>query len=123
MKMRRVYCAGPYDGDGVIKVLSNIRQGLNTTRDLLVSHNFATFVPWFDWLWGLLGDMPKELYQQQSLAWLDGSEAVFVLPGWESSGGTRREIARASEIGIPVFFELEKLLEWREKIDAEEVEA
>jgi len=34
---------------------------------------------------------------------------LFVLKGWEDSPGAKREIKKAEELGIPVFYEGEKL--------------
>ena len=46
--------------------------------------------------------LTKEEYQQNSLAWVDVCDEIWILKGWETSGGTIREIARAEELGIPV---------------------
>jgi len=47
------------------------------------------------------------------MAWLEACDAVIVVnEGWEESVGTVREIARARELGMPVFFSLEGLNSW-----------
>lgn len=47
------------------------------------------------------------------MAWLRKSDAVFVLPGWMESAGTLAEIKEANRLGIPVFFEIDDLMEWK----------
>jgi len=39
------------------------------------------------------------------MAWLSVSDMVVVLEGWEQSEGTKAEIKRAEELGIPVTYE------------------
>jgi len=46
-----------------------------------------------------------------SMAWLDVSDAVLVLPKYRKSGGTNLEIARAKELGIPVFYSIEDIID------------
>ena len=45
-----------------------------------------------------------EQYQKNSLAWLDASDMMLVLPGWEHSKGTKAEIARAKERGMEIIW-------------------
>jgi hypothetical protein len=44
------------------------------------------------------------------MQWLEVSDAVLVVQGFERSTGTRREIARAGQLGIPVHFSFEDLV-------------
>ena len=110
----RVYVAGPYSADNVIDVLANIRKGQKSAYELLKA-GFAPFCPWLDYQLSFYGEITIEEYRDYSIAWLDGSEAVFVLPGWEKSSGTKAEMARAKELGIPIFFNKKDLYEWAEK--------
>jgi len=108
----RVYVAGPYSADNVIDVLGNIRRGVALSAQLL-AEGYAVFCPFLDFQLALTpygAMLPKEAYQKNSMAWVDVSDAVLVLlPGWEKSGGVRREIERASELDIPVFYSLADL--------------
>ena len=108
----RVYVAGAYSADNVIQVLANMRRGIELSY-LVLKAGFAPFVPWFDYHFSLLGDVDLEDYYEYSLAWLEASDALIVQPvGAEESTGTQKEIKRAEELGIPVFYSLDKLLEW-----------
>ena len=37
------------------------------------------------------------------MAWLEVSDAVVLVPGWEQSNGTKKEIEVAEKLGIPVY--------------------
>jgi hypothetical protein len=74
---------------------------------------FSVYIPGIDFLMGMIfGDWVYDDYFNNSQPWLYVSDAVFVCPGWESSEGTKREIASAKERGIPVFFDCETLVAW-----------
>jgi hypothetical protein len=102
--MKRVYVAGKYSADNVIDVLSNIRNGVDFAANVLID-GYAVFCPHLDHhfaisMWG--DDITKKMYQDNSMAWLEVSDAVFVMPDSEKSHGVQREIERAMELGIPV---------------------
>lgn len=105
--MKRVYVAGAYSADNALGVLDNMRRGMRLAL-MVLKAGFAPFVPWFDYHFSLMSDMTIEEYYNYSMAWLEASDAVIVQPvGAEQSKGTRAEIARANELGIPVFNEEE----------------
>ena len=53
-----------------------------------------------------------EDYYQYSIAWLEVSDAILVVPGSEESKGTQKEIDRANELKIPVFYTIRDLVIW-----------
>ncbi len=111
---KRIYIAGKYDDKDIVSCLSNIRKGLEMAS-LLMKKGYAVFCPFADFLYAFTSSGPylsKNEFQDNSMAWVDVSDALLVLPGWETSGGTKREIARASDLGKPVFFTVEGLDEW-----------
>ncbi len=102
--MKRVYIAGPISG-GTLETLANIRRGLKAAcRAIKLGH--AVFSPHLDFQLNLVAEPGDVLsvaeYQDNSMAWLEVSNEVWVLPGYENSNGTKREIARAHELKIPV---------------------
>lgn len=118
--MKRVYVAGAYSDNNVISVLKNIGRGEHYAQAVFKS-GLAPFTPWHDKTfviqnWSDTFDV-KQFYDY-SLAWLDVSDAVFVIPNhnglkdWQQSKGTLAEIKRAEELNIPVFFTLTKLIKW-----------
>jgi hypothetical protein len=72
---------------------------------------FAPFCPHLDFHYSLMveddTDFTVKEYYKYSMAWLEVSDAVLLLPGWEDSKGTLAEIERARELNIPIFNRLE----------------
>jgi hypothetical protein len=110
--MKRVYVAGAYSAGNVLAVLDNIRKGMRVGLEVLLT-GYAPFVPWFDFHFNLMlrdGELlTVQDFYNYSMAWLEVSTAVLVVPGWENSKGTNAEIARAQELNIPIFYSLDEL--------------
>jgi predicted Rossmann-fold nucleotide-binding protein len=51
-----------------------------------------------------------EDFYEYSIAWLEKADAVLVVPGWEDSVGTKKELARAKELSIPIYYSMAELL-------------
>jgi hypothetical protein len=115
MNRKKIYVAGKYSADNVLQVLENIRIGMRVATRLLID-GFSPFCPWLDhhFVFMLHGDEKLEVkdFYEYSLSWLEVSDAVLVLPGFESSKGTAKEIERAKELFIPVFYDEKELKEW-----------
>lgn len=101
--MRLVYIVGPYTGADWIKTGENIDRAEE-----------------FSFLVAQLGAMPvcpHSLTRRKSIAtaqpyefWIAGTmrllercDAAVTAPGWRNSRGSVGEVARAGELGIPVF--------------------
>ena len=114
--MKRVYVAGLYarNDDGsladLIGVLQNIRTGQAASLKVLRA-GMAPYCPWLDYQFSLLDDVPipKKAYQANSMAWLEVSDAVWVISGECTGHGVDREIACAEELDIPVYRSFEEL--------------
>jgi hypothetical protein len=111
--MKRVYVAGKLNDDacGYIKNVHRMIIWAEKVRKL----GFAVFVPGLDFLQGVIfGNWDYLDYFDNSQPWLDVSDAVFLVPGWEKSKGTAKEIERAKSKNIPIFSNLTNLaLHWR----------
>lgn len=119
--MIRVYVAGRYSADNVMDVARNIREG-RSMGAWLQALGYAPFVPWLDWELAVIRDLPKESFLEVGLSFLEACNCILLVPGWESSNGTHAEIARANELGIPVFKTIANLETWaeeREKRDSD----
>ena len=105
------------NGNHVTEYLNNIRRGIRASTHLIIQ-GFAVFSPFIDfsyWLTLYPGEaITEDMIKAHSMAWLEVSHAVLVLPKWENSIGTIKEIKRAEELGMPVFYDTVKLLAWRD---------
>jgi len=95
--MVKVYIAGPYTrGD----VAVNVRAALSAANTL-ADAGYAPFVPHLTHFWHLLFPHPYEFWMDLDLAFLPCCQAVLRLPG--ASDGADAEVAKAQELGMPVF--------------------
>lgn len=100
----RIYLAGKYSDDNVIEVLNNIRTGIKVAAQLLKSGN-DVFCPWLDYQFQFFEELTMEDYYRYSMSFLEHwAEEVWVLPGWENSEGTKKEVEQANLLLIPVRF-------------------
>ena len=53
-----------------------------------------------------------EDYIKHSLEMLRHCDAIYLMPGWETSEGVKRELAEAALLGRPVFECIEDLQAW-----------
>ena len=107
---KRVYVAGSYNADNVIKVLDNIKRGTKVSVDLL-KKGYVPFCPWLDFHFFWFADITFDEIRNYSMGWLEVSDCIYVLKGSENSKGTQSEIERAMELGIPVLYEGLDILE------------
>lgn len=120
-KIKRVYIAGaitPYPTEHpVLGFLGNIRRGVRASLDVLLA-GYVPFSPFLDFqYWFYLRDsenITEKMIKDLSMSWLEVSDAVLVLPKWRKSDGTKAEIARAKELNIPVFYNLEDMQDYEE---------
>jgi len=119
MKRIRVYVAGMYSADNVLDVLRNIGRGQKICAHLF-KLGFAPFCPWHDRSYVMeYPDYPftVEEFYDFSIAWLEVCEVVYMSekdwPNWQSSVGIGKELKRADEIKIPVFYNERDLLDYR----------
>ena len=112
--MKRIYVAGAYSADNVHDVLRNIGRGEHMAAQLF-DKGYAPFCPWHDKDFRIKRpemNVPDGQFYKFSLTWLEVSDALLILPGWEHSKGTIKEIERAAELGIPVFYNIGDLDNW-----------
>lgn len=113
--MKRVYVAGAYSADNVIMVLDNIKNGMRLSTQVFLA-GYAPFCPWFDFHYQLMLRDNEHLtvkdYYNYSIAWLEVSDCLLIgdWPECEHSYGTKKEIERAIELGIPIYRSLQELI-------------
>jgi hypothetical protein len=102
--MKKIYLAGAYSADNVMDVLHNIGIGIKMATKILKEGN-APFCPWLDYHFAMEDQtIPKENFYKYSLAWLEVSDEIWVIPDWKDSKGTIKELDRALELNIPIKF-------------------
>ena len=100
--MKRIYVAGSYSASNVIEVLNNIKRGTEQCVKILKQGD-VPFCPWLDYQFQFYDtSLTINDYYRYSIAWLEVSDEIWVMPNSENSKGTQSEIERANELNIPV---------------------
>jgi len=114
--MKGIYIAGAISDADVTKHYDNKRRMIQLAKRVSLA-GYSPFVPCLDE--EIVRHMTddemrcindKTFYYERSMVWLEKSDAVVLVAGWEDSNGTHKEIARANKLGIPVYISLEKLM-------------
>jgi hypothetical protein len=106
--MKRVYVAGKLNASAV-DYIKNVHKMI-VWAEKVRKAGFAVYIPAIDLLAGIVhGNFSYDDYFNNSQFWLDASDAVFLVPGWEDSDGTKREIRRATKQYIPCFTDIDKM--------------
>lgn len=112
----RVYLSGPITAGNRNH---NFHQSVEAQRELMLA-GFAPLNPMqtmilpFAWE----KDFPHALWLECDFAWIEVADAVLRLPGY--SVGADAELEFAQEKGVPVFYALGQLKEWRDRLIAKE---
>ncbi len=110
--MKRCYCAAKLSSPDVCKYLQNVSANMVQAEELR-QLGVSVFVPAVDLLMGIkFGNYEYSDFFDYGQMWLDASDFVYLTPNWETSKGTRREIERATEKGIPVFDNINQVKEF-----------
>lgn len=102
-KKIRVYVSGPYTkGDQVI----NVRNAV-LASDRLFTDGYFPYCPHLTHLWHTIAPRPWQDWMNLDLEWIAACDCLLRLPG--ESKGADMEIAKAIELGIPVYYSIEEL--------------
>ncbi len=110
--MKRVYVAGAYSADNVVDVLKNIGRGETYAAKIFLM-GFAPFCPWHDKDYVIKNwnqEFTVKMFYEYSLAWLEVSDVLFLVPGYENSKGTIAEIEKATVLRIPIVHSFDELI-------------
>jgi hypothetical protein len=115
MKLK-VYVGGKLNSDAV-GYIQNMHRMIVAARALR-RRGFVVYVPCLDFLEGIVdGEFEYEDYFDNSQPWLLASDCLFVVPGWETSEGTKREIALAEASGIKVFYDFTNICKYKNYVE------
>lgn len=113
-KMYRVYIAGKLNGMAV-DYIKNFHVMIKEAEEVRKT-GFSVYVPCLDFLMGFYaGNYDYKDYFENSQPWLKVSDAVYVCKNWRTSNGAKKEIKTVKNLNIPVFYNLEDLIKWREQ--------
>jgi nucleoside 2-deoxyribosyltransferase len=109
--MKTVYVAGPFRGKDSWEMEQNIRRAETLALEVWRA-GFAALCPHCNTRF-FQGAAPDEVWLDGDLALLTGCDAVLMTPDWERSQGARAEREFALGQGVPVFYTLESLVQWK----------
>ena len=102
----KVYVAGPMsNGD----TGQHIRNAIELAS-WIYERGAIPYIPHLTHFWHMIRSHTYEEWLDMDMEWLEICDALICLPGL--SPGTDREIARARDLGIPVFTDREALAQW-----------
>ena len=106
-KAMTVFIAGPHTkGDACM----NVRAGMDMYHEL-ADLGFAPYCHLLVHFQHIVHPRSYGDWLELGFVWLDRCHCVFRLSG--ASDGADAEVARAQENGMPVFYDIPSLLEWR----------
>ena len=118
--MKRIYIAGslspkgarPDCSNGAIEYLFNVRDMIHAAV-LLIRKGWAPFCPALDILYFLYLPPGEQIEERTimdvSLAWLQASDAILMLPRWMLSAGSCAEHEEAQARGISIYYHIDEV--------------
>lgn len=104
--MKKVYIAGPYSkGDTAI----NVKKAMDIANEL-INLGYAPFCPHLSHFLHINNQQPYEKWLELDIVFLECCDYLLRFPG--ESEGADKEVIRAKELGIPVFYNLFDLMEY-----------
>lgn len=112
--MLKVYIAGKLR-DTVPDYIANLGRMIEHSIKVR-QRGYAVFVPGLDVLLGIKSKrkITYRQYFENSFAFLEACDAVYVVPKSENSEGVKREIKHAKKLGIPVFYNIDDMCQYFE---------
>ena len=101
---KTVYIASPYSEGNK---LWNVQYSLLVAEGL-IRYGFLPYTPLLSHYWNEYSEHDYEYWMELDLAWLEQCDIVLRLPG--KSHGADREVNRAFELNLPVYYNLRKLI-------------
>ena len=106
---KRIYISGPLTADDICEMIVNVRTAKQAARDL-IDAGFGPFCPHLTYYLQECGwSASHDDWLAVDLRWVDVSEAVLMLAGWEFSPGARMEKLRAARNSIPICFSVKAI--------------
>ena len=107
----KIYVAHRYNG-GTLETLANIGRAVDVGVELAKKGHYP-FVPHLDCLIAIQskGCLPIEYYYNSSMAWLQASDAIFIVDAndVDTSKGVKAEFDWAVQNGFTIYYDLNKV--------------
>jgi hypothetical protein len=101
--MIKVFISSPYTlGDVAVNVKNQIDMA-----NILMDLGFSPYAPLYNHFQHMAHPRSYEEWMEHTLCWVEASDCILRLDG--ESEGADREVLRASELGMPVFYSLKEL--------------
>lgn len=105
MKIPLLYIAGPYRSITRAGVDANIATARRVGA-LAAAKGWAPLVPHTNTAhMDELVDLGDQFWLDATMEMMRRCDAVLLCPGWTLSSGTKDEVAEATRLGLPIFFE------------------
>lgn len=105
--MLKIYVAGPISAKDDYGINDNVQAGILVGREI-AKMGFYPFIPHLYWFAGF--DFTWSEWINFDDVWLRQCDALYYM---SSSPGADIELEHAKELGMPIFFTLSELQEWK----------
>lgn len=106
-----VYVAGPFTTGGGTNVISNIRAA-TLVADHIANLGFGVFIPHLNFAWELAAPHEYEFWLDQDVQVLLRCDAVYRIQRASQGADIEEEVAK--EHNIPIFYDYETLMAWKQ---------
>jgi hypothetical protein len=111
--MKIIYTAGPYRSPfGEHYVFENIMKARDASLFIWRNGGVAICPHLNTFLFGGAHGLPDKTWLNGDLEIIKRCDGIFMIPGWESSDGSKRELAWAKEHGLKAMFSYEDIINY-----------
>lgn len=106
-----IYIAGPYSADTGTDIESNVLQATLIGQQLMRLGHSVICPHSMTHKWDEDSGLSYRDFMRQCLDLLKRCDAIYLLPGWENSDGSRLEFHKARKKHIPAYYKLDDVPE------------
>ena len=105
--MRVVYVAGAFRANTQWGIMLNVRKAEDVSLELW-KRGCAVICP-HTMTQHFQDECPDKVWLEGCIELLKRCDAIFMVDGWTTSRGSREELKIAEQLGMPIYFDLEKI--------------
>ena len=98
-EIKVAYISGPMSGIDDLPV--KVRQASQVQAYLTIM-GYYTYNPYASCMHPACWDVPKVLWMENDLFWIEGCDTIVMLPGWENQLGCLEEIELAQRLNLTI---------------------